>query len=66
MVACIAFTLAAMALSGAAARAETLLERGTYLMQGIVACGNCHTPQGPNGPLPGMELAGGLPFEFEA
>ena len=40
--------------------AETLLERGTYLMQGIVACGNCHTPQGPDGPLPGMELAGGL------
>ena len=48
------------------ARAETLLERGTYLMQGIVACGNCHTPQGPEGPLPGMEMAGGLPFEFEA
>jgi len=65
-VACIAFTLAVTVLSGAAARAETLLERGTYLMQGIVACGNCHTPQGPNGPLPGMELAGGLPFEFEA
>ncbi len=44
-------------------RAETLLERGTYLMRGIVACGNCHTPQGPNGPLPGMELAGGLKFD---
>ncbi|NQW00913.1 MAG: cytochrome C [Rhodospirillales bacterium] len=40
------------------ARAETLLERGTYLMQSIVACGNCHTPQGPTGALPGMELAG--------
>jgi mono/diheme cytochrome c family protein len=47
----------------AAAQAETALQRGTYLMQSIVACGNCHTPQGPNGPLPGMELAGGLPFE---
>lgn len=32
-------------------------------MQSIVACGNCHTPQGPNGPLVGMELAGGLRFE---
>ena len=40
------------------ALAETLLERGTYLMQSIVACGNCHTPKGPNGELPGMELAG--------
>jgi len=45
------------------AMAETRLERGRYLMQSIVACGNCHTPQGPNGPLPGMELAGGLKIE---
>lgn len=50
--------LAATALG--AAGAETRLERGPYLMQAIVACGNCHTPQGPEGPLPGMELAGGL------
>ena len=26
--------------------AETALERGAYLMKSIVACGNCHTPQG--------------------
>lgn len=38
------------------------LARGRELMQGIVACGNCHTPQGPNGPLAGQELAGGMPF----
>lgn len=52
------------------ARAETLLERGTYLMRSIVACGNCHTPKGPQGELPGMELAGMAPFfrnkEFDA
>jgi len=62
-------TLAAvLLLTGLAwpAAGETLLERGTYLMRGIVACGNCHTPQGPNGPLPGMELAGGLVIEDEA
>lgn len=45
------------------AAAETSLERGAYLMNGIVACGNCHTPQGPDGPLAGMELAGGLRME---
>ncbi|MBT3398891.1 MAG: cytochrome c [Rhodospirillaceae bacterium] len=45
------------------ASAETLLERGTYLMESIVACGNCHTPQGPNGPIAGKNLAGGLLFE---
>lgn len=38
--------------------AETPLERGTYLMKSIVACGNCHTPKGPKGEIPGMELAG--------
>jgi mono/diheme cytochrome c family protein len=42
------------------ARANAALERGRALMQGIVACGNCHTPQTPAGPAPGMELAGGL------
>ncbi len=42
--------------------AETLLERGTYLMKSIVACGNCHTPKGPKGEIPGMELAGMAPF----
>lgn len=46
-----------------AASAETPLERGTYLMQSIVACGNCHTPKGPTGDIPGMELAGMSPFE---
>ncbi|MEQ8357096.1 MAG: cytochrome C [Kiloniellaceae bacterium] len=56
---------AAALLPGSDAKAETLLERGTYLMEGIVACGNCHTPQGPDGPLAGMDLAGGMAFEFE-
>ena len=40
------------------ALAETSLERGAYLVRGIAACGNCHTPKGPDGDLPGMELAG--------
>ena len=41
-------------------RAETALERGTYLMNSIVACGNCHTPKGPDGKaIAAMELAGG-------
>ena len=44
-------------------QAETPLQRGAYLMESIVACGNCHTPQGDNGPLPGMALAGGLEFK---
>jgi mono/diheme cytochrome c family protein len=44
-----------------AANAETSLERGKYLMNSIVACGNCHTPKDAGGkPIAGMELAGGF------
>lgn len=45
------------------ANAETLLERGTYLMKGVVACGNCHTPKGPKGDIAEMELAGGFKID---
>lgn len=58
-----AFVVLIAITASAAALAESRQERGRYLMQSIVACGNCHTPQGPNGHLPGMELAGGLAFE---
>jgi mono/diheme cytochrome c family protein len=36
--------------SGAAAQ-ELLAERGAYLVNGVGACGNCHTPRGPGGAL---------------
>jgi mono/diheme cytochrome c family protein len=42
------------------ASAETLLERGEYLVRGPMACGNCHSPLGPEGPVAGQELAGRL------
>lgn len=54
---------ALLAATCATAWAESRLDRGRYLVESIAACGNCHTPQGPNGPLPGKALAGGLPFE---
>jgi mono/diheme cytochrome c family protein len=60
------FALFAATMVGTAGAAATSLERGAYLMSSIVACGNCHTQQGPDGPLPGMELAGGLVIEDEA
>lgn len=44
------------------ATAETPMERGRALVNGIVACGNCHTPQTPNGPDNFKELAGGPPI----
>lgn len=50
----------AVALAGAAA-AETPVERGRYLVETIMGCGNCHSPITPQGaPVPGMNLAGRL------
>jgi mono/diheme cytochrome c family protein len=43
-----------------AADAETPLERGDYLVNGILTCGNCHTPRGPGGVfLMEKQLSGG-------
>lgn len=64
-------TLAAAMLVAAASAhvaAETPVERGRYLVNTILACGNCHTPKDAEGrPLEASELAGGglsfdLPF----
>ncbi len=55
--------LALLVVLASAARAETPYERGAYLLGSIVACGNCHTPQGKVAPMPGRELAGGTLFE---
>jgi len=48
-----------LVLFAAPGRAETQLERGRYLVETVAACGNCHTPKGPNGPLSDKKLAGG-------
>jgi mono/diheme cytochrome c family protein len=46
------------------AGAESPLERGRYLVEVLGACGNCHTPKGPEGSdLPGKHLAGGFRYE---
>ncbi len=39
------------------------VERGRYLVESILACGNCHTPKSPTGePLSSRNLGGGLSF----
>lgn len=51
-----------LAASGAQAQTDAArLERGRKLMDGIVACGNCHMPRGPQGQLlPEKGLSGGF------
>ena len=34
---------------GEPAAAETLLERGSYLVNAVMACDSCHTPRQPGG-----------------
>ncbi|MDB5806398.1 MAG: cytochrome [Betaproteobacteria bacterium] len=44
--------------------ADQRLERGRYLMTSLAACGNCHTPRGPDGASQfDRELSGGPPVK---
>ena len=46
------------------AQKQTPLERGKYLMDSIVACGNCHLQRGAQGePLFDKGLSGGMVFD---
>ncbi|PSL17886.1 c-type cytochrome [Shimia abyssi] len=49
---------AALAAAATTTSAEVSVERGEYLVRGPAACGNCHTPQGPDGPDMTNELGG--------
>jgi mono/diheme cytochrome c family protein len=41
--------LAALLVTNAAGLAQTPVQRGDYLVNSILTCGNCHTPKGPGG-----------------
>ena len=56
-------SLALVAAAGLPASAQSPPERGRYLVEVIAACGNCHTPKGPTGDLPGKHLAGGFQLD---
>lgn len=49
------------------AMAETPAERGAYLVNTIMACGNCHSPRDTDGkPIADKEFSGGLTFNTPA
>jgi len=59
----VALLFAATAQAGAA-KDSPQLARGKYLMESVVACGNCHTPRDEKGLLvAGRTLAGGMVFD---
>ena len=49
----------ALALLVSPAVGETLVERGAYLVNSVMVCHNCHTPQGPRGFDLSRALSGG-------
>lgn len=53
----------ALSVSCANASAQTAVERGDYLVNTIMSCGNCHTPKGPKGPVLERAFSGGLTFD---
>ena len=55
------FTFATLALAGAAC-ADTPVERGAYLVNTIMTCGNCHSPKGPPDVVAGED--GDLPTDL--
>ncbi len=52
------FALAGALVDGASAQSP-LLQRGDYLVNTILACGNCHSPKGPPAAIAGKEFSGG-------
>jgi mono/diheme cytochrome c family protein len=49
------------------AHAETAIERGNYLVNTIMACGNCHSPRDSQGKIiADKALSGGLTFDTPA
>ena len=54
------------ALAGAASAQSAqadLVKRGDYLVNGIMTCGNCHTPKGPPAVIAGKDFSGGLSWD---
>ncbi len=46
------------------ARADTdLVTRGDYLVNGVLTCGNCHSPKGPTGDIADRAFSGGLSWD---
>jgi mono/diheme cytochrome c family protein len=56
------FCFATLALAGTAC-ADTPVERGAYLVNTIMTCGNCHSPKGPPEAVAGKDFSGGLRFD---
>ena len=54
---------AMVATASAQSSQSELVKRGDYLVNGIMTCGNCHTPKGPTGDIKEKAFSGGLSWD---
>ncbi|MBV9259742.1 MAG: c-type cytochrome [Pseudolabrys sp.] len=55
--------LAVLVIGSSPANAQGSVERGNYLVNTVLTCGNCHTPKGPTGDIADKAFSGGLRFD---
>jgi mono/diheme cytochrome c family protein len=58
-----AFVIGLAASCGIAAAQSDLVKRGDYLVNGILTCGNCHSPKGPAAEVAEKAFSGGLSWD---
>jgi len=59
------FGIAVLLATTAITQAQTPLDRGKYLVNGVLTCGNCHTPRGPGGVFAMDKQLSGGPQEWD-
>ncbi len=55
----------ACSIASSVAQAQGSIERGRYLVEGILTCGNCHSPRGPGGAIDAAKLYSGGPQTWD-
>jgi mono/diheme cytochrome c family protein len=59
------FGLATLLATTSLTQAQTPVERGKYLVEGVLTCGNCHSPRGPGGVIDTTKLYSGGPQTWD-
>ena len=57
--------LASLLTMSAMSFAQTPVEHGRYLVEGVLTCGNCHSPRGPGGVIDTTRLYSGGPQTWD-
>src|SRR5437899_1668361 len=61
----VTFIIVAWAIPAAQAQTQGSIERGHYLVESILTCGNCHSPRGPGGAVDAARMYSGGPQTFD-